>query len=235
MAMLASTLPEQGNWDNINNKAATSNNVPVSCMCFQQIDNPHCSLVSDVFPILVEEEEAPPLATASNLVEDVYSFSVLPENGHHNPKRTPQLTFLSFLKVPLPSKKNMCLDAELDCQDCIDFQIQENDPYSSCIMDIDLENANSEKLKCVEDTAAVINTESVLTHFHKVLQRQTSFKTGEKILQILMNHGLMLLKLTARDKSLAEKVHEVPNNRMRRCKRVTWFDSRKIVLMFSIL
>ncbi|GAV84778.1 hypothetical protein CFOL_v3_28220 [Cephalotus follicularis] len=218
-----------------------TNNRPASCSCFRLLkpsfeeSDPHCSL--DVFPILLEEGSLPVKEKCpfhSSRGQDVYSISVLPKEGNGGPQCTSQLTVLSILEVPILSKKQMCLDAG-DCKDCIDLRIENVDAYSPCIVDIDIEKENLETLKSIEETVGSIKKEGVVTHLQKVLQRQSSFKAGGKFLQILMNHGLMLLKFTSKDKSLTDRIHDAPNNRWRKYKRAASFDSRKIVLMFSIL
>ncbi|EOX92104.1 hypothetical protein QUC31_003459 [Theobroma cacao] len=197
-----------------------STNLPVNISCFELIKpsfdetHQHCSL--DVLPILIEETSFPvrekcSLKTSNG--QDVYSISVLPEEGNTSPKCTPQLTFLSLLEVPFSSKNQMCLDAQLSCQNCIDLKVDTEDDYSSCILDINIEKENSDILKSSNETVGNTKSEGVVTHLQKVLQRQASLV----------------------DKSSTERVHDAPTNRWRRYKRAASFDSRKIVLLFSIL
>ncbi|XP_021301243.1 uncharacterized protein LOC110429498 isoform X1 [Herrania umbratica] len=197
-----------------------STNLPVNISCFELIKpsfdetHQHCSL--DVLPILIEETSFPAREKCSLKTshgQDVYSISVLPEEGNTNPKCTPQLTFLSLLEVPFSSKNQMCLDAQLSCQNCIDLKVDSEDDYSSCILDINIEKENSDILKSSNETVGNTKSEGVVTHLQKVLQRQASLV----------------------DKSSTERVHDAPTNRWRRYKRAASFDSRKIVLLFSIL
>ncbi|EOX92107.1 Uncharacterized protein TCM_001111 isoform 4 [Theobroma cacao] len=139
--------------------------------------------------------------------QDVYSISVLPEEGNTSPKCTPQLTFLSLLEVPFSSKNQMCLDAQLSCQNCIDLKVDTEDDYSSCILDINIEKENSDILKSSNETVGNTKSEGVVTHLQKVLQRQASLV----------------------DKSSTERVHDAPTNRWRRYKRAASFDSRSSV------
>ncbi|TYJ10614.1 hypothetical protein E1A91_A11G219200v1 [Gossypium mustelinum] len=198
-----------------------STNLPVNLSCFELIKpsldetNQHCSL--DVLPILIEEtsfsaREKCSLNTSQG--QDVYSISVLPEEGNMNPKCTPQLTFLSLLEVPFSSKNQMCLDEQLSCQNCIDLKVDSEDAYSSCILDINIEKETPDLLKSNDETVGNSKSEGVVTHLQKVLQRQASLNV---------------------EKSSNERVHDAPSNRWRRYKRAASFDSRKIVLLFSIL
>lgn len=95
--------------------------------------------------------------------QDVYSISVLPEEGNTSPKCTPQLTFLSLLEVPFSSKNQMCLDAQLSCQNCIDLKVDTEDDYSSCILDINIEKENSDILKSSNETVGNTKSEGVVT------------------------------------------------------------------------
>ncbi|GMI68686.1 hypothetical protein like AT4G39900 [Hibiscus trionum] len=196
-----------------------SPNLPVDISCFELIKsefdetNQHCSL--DVLPILIEGTPFPvreKFSLNTSHGQDVYNISVLPEEGNTSPNCTSQLTFLSLLEVPFSSKK-MCLDAPLSCQSCIDLKVDDEDGYSSCILDINIEKEAPDTLKSSEETVGNLKSEGVVTHLQKVLQRQASL-TAEKS---------------------TERVHDAPTNRWRRYKRAASFDSRKIVLLFSVL
>ncbi|XVF61624.1 hypothetical protein PTKIN_Ptkin08bG0145600 [Pterospermum kingtungense] len=198
-----------------------SANLPVNISCFELIEpsfdetNKHCSL--DVLPILIEDTSFPVREKSSlntSHGEDIYKISMLPEEGKTSPKCTPQLTFLSLLEVPFSSKNQMCLDAQLSYQNCYDLKVDREDAYSSCILDINIEKETPGLLKSSDETVGNSKTEGVVTHLQKVLQRQASLNV---------------------DKSSTERVHDAPTNRWRRYKRAASFDSRKIVLLFSIL
>lgn len=216
-------------------------NLPVSS-CFQLLKpgldeiNPHCSL--DVLPVLFDDASFPvrlkcPFHNSQG--QDVYSISVLPDDGITNPQCEPQIAFLNFLEVSNPFKSQMCPDTQLNCKSCVGLQMESSDTYSPCTVDMDIEKGSLETPKSNEETMGSLKTEGVLTHLQKALRRQKSFQMGGKFLQLLMNHGLMLLKFTSRDKPVTERVHDTPNNRWRKYKRAASFDSRKVVLFFSIL
>ncbi|TYH49232.1 hypothetical protein ES332_D10G121800v1 [Gossypium tomentosum] len=202
----------------LSGRGGGSTNVPVNIACFELIKpsfdetNHHCSL--DVLPILIEETSFPVREKCSlntSHGQDVYSISVLPEEGNTSPKCTPQLTFLSLLEVPFPSKNQMRLDAKLSCRNCIDLKVDGEDAYSSCILDTNIEKELPDILTSSDEIVGNSKTEGVLT---KVLQRQSSLNV---------------------EKSLTERVQEAPMNRWKRYKRAQSFDSRKIVFLFSIL
>ncbi|XVE86782.1 hypothetical protein DITRI_Ditri18aG0061400 [Diplodiscus trichospermus] len=207
-----------------------STNLPVNISCFELIKpsfdetNQHCSL--DVMPILIEETSFPVREKCSlnnSHGQDVYSISVLPDEGNMSPKCTQQLTFLSLLEVPFSSKNHMCLDAQLSCQNCIDLKVDSEDAYSSCILDINIEKETPDILKSSDETVGNSKSEGIVTHLQKVLQRQASLNVDKS------------LSSTGTDKLSTERVHDAPTNRWRRYKRAASFDSRKIVLLFSIL
>ncbi|KAB2058124.1 hypothetical protein ES319_A11G213300v1 [Gossypium barbadense] len=248
-----------------------STNLPVNLSCFELIKpsldetNQHCSL--DVLPILIEEtsfsaREKCSLNTSQG--QDVYSISVLPEEGNMNPKCTPQLTFLSLLEVPFSSKNQMCLDEQLSCQNCIDLKVDSEDAYSSCILDINIEKETPDLLKSNDETVGNSKSEGMVTHLQKVLQRQASLNVGRSFQKAADNnlsnqcragkeerkflcHTIWMVPLPTKrslmqkfdtltgEKSSNERVHDAPSNRWRRYKRAASFDSRKIVLLFSIL
>ncbi|KAF3441063.1 hypothetical protein FNV43_RR19349 [Rhamnella rubrinervis] len=191
--------------------------------------NQQCSL--DILPLLFEEDSCParlkyPLDNSH--AQDIYSISVLPQEGN-NLQCASQLAFLSILEVPNPAKDQMSKDAHMNCQNCIDLQINSAETYSPCIVDINVEKESLQAPESNEEAVESLKSEGVLTNMQRVLRRQSSLKAGVKLMQLLINH------CTSRDKTLTERVHETPNNRWRRYKRAASFDSRKILLLFSIL
>ncbi|XP_015582149.2 uncharacterized protein LOC8269068 [Ricinus communis] len=209
--------------------------------CFQLVKpsfdefNQQCTTTLDVVPILFEEASFPiedNFGFQNSHGQDLYSISMLSEEDKTDPKCTSQLAFLSFVELPVSPKKQMCLDPKLNCQNFIGLQMETPDAYSPCILDIDIEMENFEKPKSNDETGASTKPEGLLTG---VLQRQASIKTRARLMQLLTNPGSSLLKYISKEKSFNERVHDIPNNRWRKYKRAASFDSRKIVLLFSIL
>ncbi|XAR62286.1 hypothetical protein NMG60_11016993 [Bertholletia excelsa] len=58
---------------------------------------------------------------------------------------------------------------------------------------------------------------------------------GEKFMKLLVNGSFVLPKFTSTDKSACERVHDTPNNRIRKYKCTTSFNSRRVVPFFSVL
>uniref|UniRef100_A0A1J3JML6 Uncharacterized protein n=1 Tax=Noccaea caerulescens TaxID=107243 RepID=A0A1J3JML6_NOCCA len=172
--------------------------------------------VIDVFPPL--GKEASDLGIDTSLVKDVCTISVLPDEGNTIPQCTSQFTLLSFVKALLPSKSQMLIDAQLNCQKTqnrINVLLGGTDSYQSCVVDINVEKGNGggETMTSHDElVGSVKSSESV--HLQKILQRQASLIT---------------------DKAVSERCHDAPTNRWRRYKRAASFDSRKIVILFSIL
>lgn len=89
--------------------------------------------------------------------QDVYSISVLPEENENANCASP-LAFLSILEVPNQVKNTMCLDAHINCQNCIDFQMKNEDVYSQCIVDIPSVNGNSVSPESYEEAVESFKT-----------------------------------------------------------------------------
>lgn len=213
--------------------------LPVGDSYFQSLKpsfddvNQHCSL--DALPIIIDEASFPveeKCAFRNSHGQDVFDFSMLSEESKATSQFTSQLAFLSFVELPLPPKKQMCLDAQFSCHNFIDLQMESEDSYSPCVVDIDIEMETIAKPKSGGITVGSIENEDPLTG---VVQRQANLKTCGRFMQLFTNHGSSLLKLISKDKSFTERVHDTPNNRWRRYKRASSFDSRKIVLLFSIM
>jgi hypothetical protein len=45
----------------------------------------------------------------------------------------------TFVELPLPTRKQMCLDAQFICQNLLDLQMESGDSYSPCVVDIEIE------------------------------------------------------------------------------------------------
>lgn len=95
--------------------------------------------------------------------QDVYSISVLPDEDNTSQQCASQLAFLSLLEVPFPSKSNICLDAQLNCHNCFDLQMEGADAFPPCIVNINMEKENSEAIKSTDEAVGSIKTEGVVT------------------------------------------------------------------------
>jgi hypothetical protein len=94
--------------------------------------------------------------------QDVYSISVLSGEGN-SPQCASELAFLSFLEVANPSKNQMCLDAQLNCQNCIDLKTKSIDAIPPCIVDINIEKEYSKKPESTDEAVESLKGEGVLT------------------------------------------------------------------------
>lgn len=165
--------------------------------------------------------------------QDAYSLAVLPDESTTVPLSESQ-SFLSLLKVPKTLKHSISLDVILNSQNKVNWEMENADVYSPCIVDMDIEKGKSEIPKTKDGPIANLKTEDPLT---RALQRQISIQMRGNLMQLLMDqfHSVVLPKFNFRDKSVIERVHEMPNNRPRKYKRSASFNSRKVVLLFSVL
>lgn len=131
--------------------------------------------------------------------------------------------------------------SELESQTCVDapekchkpvVDLETSDSFPPCSVTVDIEKGVTDVSKIDQETCGSVKTEISLT---KPLRRQNSLQTGGESIPPLMNHILMLLKFDAKEKQVTEKAHDATNNRWRKYKRPGLFDSRQIVLLFSIL
>ncbi|KAE8696243.1 RAB GTPase H1E isoform 1 [Hibiscus syriacus] len=136
---------------------------------YQDIDNPPDE--KDCFSRHINHDEVAMVgleameranSTLEDFGQDVYSISVLPEEGNTNPKCTPQLTFLSLVEVPFSSKNQMRLDAQLSCHNCIDLKVDSEDAYSSCILDVNIEKEIPDILTSSDENVGNSKSEGVL-------------------------------------------------------------------------
>ncbi|XP_059624270.1 uncharacterized protein LOC132267199 isoform X2 [Cornus florida] len=176
--------------------------------------------------------------------QDAYSISVLPDEGTTNTQCESQLAFVTLLEVPNPFKSQLCLDAQMNCQNN-DLKMENADAHSPCIVNIDIDKKNLETPKPKDEATEKLKTEGPL-------MRQISLQMGEKVMQLLMKYSPMLPKFITKDGATTERVHDTtkkedgdgatterihdtPNNRLRKYKRSASFNSRKVVLVSSVL
>ncbi|MFS7969538.1 hypothetical protein Hanom_Chr09g00810441 [Helianthus anomalus] len=148
---------------------------------------------------------------------DDYSVVVLSDDCDSGLRCELPIDF-SATEVVIPLKSQLSLDGRLSNQSYINMMVENAVAYS-----LDVESNN-------EETLGNLKNEQLFT---KSLQKQISFDMGGKYMQMLMNHSLMLSKFSTRDKIVGEKVVDAP--RSRKHKRAGSFNSRKIVLLFSVL
>ncbi|KAL8233298.1 hypothetical protein R6Q57_003076 [Mikania cordata] len=91
---------------------------------------------------------------------------------------------------------------------------------------VDIERGKSETLGFNEETVGNLRIEEGQV---KSLQKEISFELGGKYMQFLMNHSLILPNFSAQGEKVAEA------RKMRKYKRTTSFNSRKVALVFSLL
>lgn len=160
---------------------------------------------------------------------DSYGVVALPDDGNTIPHCELPVALSDSLEGYVALKSQLSLDDQLmNSQTYINVMVENPSAYSGCIeKDVDIEKGKSETHRINEET---VNDEGQM----KSLQKQISFEMGGKYMQLLMNHSLILPKFSTRDKTAAVKVLlEAP--RLRKYKRTASFNSRKVVLLFSVL
>lgn len=160
---------------------------------------------------------------------DAFSVVVLSDEGNTGHQCEVPIDLSSPVEVRAPLKSQLSLDARLANQSYINMMVENAVAYPTCSLDVDIEKGKLET-QSNEETLGNLKNEEVLT---KSLQKQISFDMGGKYMQLLMNHSLMLSKFSTRDKSATEKLLDAP--RSRKYKRAASFNSRKVVLLFSLL
>ncbi|GAB4848694.1 hypothetical protein Ancab_003419 [Ancistrocladus abbreviatus] len=158
---------------------------------------------------------------SSDQGEDFCSVLVLTDEDTNNKQCESQLSLSAYLEI---QRSQMCLDAKVNRQNSTDL--------GKDTVNLDIEKGNSGTRKINEETGGSIQTEIALT---KALRRQNSLQPGGGYVPPLMNHILMLLNFDPKDKTTTEKAHDAANNKWRKYKRAASFDSRQIVLLFSVL
>ncbi|KAI7734041.1 hypothetical protein M8C21_026558 [Ambrosia artemisiifolia] len=152
---------------------------------------------------------------------DSFSSVDLVDEDNTVPQCELPVAFSNSVEVYVALESQVSMDDQMNGQTCINKMAESVGGYSKCSeKDVDIEKGKS--------GTPGINEEPVGSQKNEGGQmKQVSFEMGGKYMQFLMNHSLILPKFSTR----GEKV-EAP--RMRKYKRTTSFNSRKVALMFSV-
>ncbi|XP_051144043.1 uncharacterized protein LOC127260360 [Andrographis paniculata] len=137
------------------------------------------------------------------------------------------ITNASYVDVLNTMKSSTCSNTELKSQNNTNEKVVKADSYVLCSPDIDIEKGEKDST-VIEESAANWKSDDYL-------DREACLQIGGKFVQLLMSFGWDLPKFTLRDKFAAERVYETPTHRMRKYKRYPSFNSRRVLLLFSIL
>ncbi|XP_022870260.1 uncharacterized protein LOC111389566 [Olea europaea var. sylvestris] len=156
----------------------------------------------------------------------------LPDEGTANPESKPQLNVVSHMENLNTTKSEMHFNAESDLQNDSNLKTGEANNYVPCILDVDIEKGNPHNPKSNDESVVNLKTDDSLV---RALQREISLQLGGKFMQLLMNHASDLPKFASRDKYLIDRIYDTHTNRSRKYKRSASFNSRRVVLLFSVL
>ncbi|KAK9075049.1 hypothetical protein SSX86_003368 [Deinandra increscens subsp. villosa] len=158
---------------------------------------------------------------------DSFSAVDLPDEDNIVPHCEPSVALPNSMEVYVPLASQLLMVDQTKSQTYIMKMMESAEDCSKCSEKyVDIEKGKSGTTGINEETVGNLKNEEVQM---KSLQKQISFDMGGKYLQFLINHSLILPKFSTR----GEKVAEAP--RMRKYKRTTSFNSRKVALMFSVL
>ncbi|KAL3835000.1 hypothetical protein ACJIZ3_009736 [Penstemon smallii] len=139
---------------------------------------------------------------------------------------------ISHGQVPDTMKSEARLSSEPKWQNISSLKMDNPSNYVPCVLDVDIEKGKAEIIKSKEDSAGNLKSDDPLaSEWH----REICLQSGGKFMELLMKHGPELLKFSSRDKVIPERVYDTSANRSRKYKRSHSFNSRRVVLLFSVL
>ncbi|KAG8383527.1 hypothetical protein BUALT_Bualt04G0022800 [Buddleja alternifolia] len=163
--------------------------------------------------------------------QNVHTVVVLPNGGATNPQYEPVPNVI-HVEVRNLIKNKICLNSESNLLSYGDLKMGKVNKYAPSILDVDIEQGNTETPKATEETISNSNSDDSLA---RPLQRGICLQLGGKFMQFLMKYSPELPKVSSKDKLLAERAYDTPTSRSRKYKRSQSFNSRRVVLMFSIM
>ncbi|CAA0823608.1 Unknown protein [Striga hermonthica] len=134
----------------------------------------------------------------------------------------------SSVEVPRPMKSQTCLSSD----SLLNFTKVDADKvnnYTPFVLDVDIEKGKAELPKCNEDRVVNLKSDD---SFARGLPQEFCFQIRGKIMQLLMNHLTELPKFISRGNKFDILT---PTNRSRKYRRSASFNSKRVVLLFSVL
>ncbi|XP_060169167.1 uncharacterized protein LOC132600014 isoform X1 [Lycium barbarum] len=171
-----------------------------------------------------------PVNVSEQQSKNTMDAAVLPDKGVIVPRcesyiDLPSLSSPSYVKIPIS------MDTQSSSQNHANLKNDSTDVYSPYILDIDIEKGKPEALKSIEEMGGNLKTEDSLT---MMLQREITSQMAGKLIHFL-NHNFELPNFTFKDKWVDDKICDTSSNRLRKYKRAASFNSRRVVLLFSVL
>ncbi|XP_015071399.1 uncharacterized protein LOC107015596 [Solanum pennellii] len=157
--------------------------------------------------------------------QDSLSFVKLPDEGTKGPLCESHLDMLN-LKTPIS------MDALSNGGNHANLKNDSLDAYGSYCLAIDIDKRKFDAPKSTEEMNGNVKMDDYVS---SMFQREISSLMGGKFMQQMMNNSFELPKFACKDKCLTEKVYDTPSNRLRKYKRSASFNSRRVVLLFSVM
>ncbi|GAA0146885.1 hypothetical protein LIER_42929 [Lithospermum erythrorhizon] len=157
--------------------------------------------------------------------------ATLPDRLVSNPHSESQLGFQTLSEDSNSVKGSVCLSSQSNAQG----KMVKEACSAPSVLDVDIEKGLIESPKSNDEAAEHMKMEST---FLRAVQREISLQIGGKFMQLLMNKSVDLPKFSPRDKVAGERIYDASINRSRKYKRsasFNSFNSRRIVLLFSVL
>ncbi|KAI3451154.1 hypothetical protein Pfo_007819 [Paulownia fortunei] len=155
----------------------------------------------------------------------------LQDGGAANPQYEP-VPNVCHVEVPNVMENEMCLNSEPNLLIHTNLKMDKVNNYSPCNLNVDIEKGKAEIPKSTEDSIGYLKPDDSLA---RALQREICVQLGGRFMQFFMNQSPDLPKVTSKDRFVAERVYDMPTNRSRKYKRSTSFNSRRVVLLFSVM
>lgn len=158
--------------------------------------------------------------------QNVHSVVDLNDGGTTDQQYEPSSN-INYSEVSKVMQSQTFLNSKPGLHNHTNLEVDKVNNYVPCALDADIEKGMAESLNSNDEVVANLKSDDSLT---KALPRDICLQTGGKFMQLLMNHGIELPKFTSR-----ERVYDTASNRSRKYKRSHSFNSRRVVLLFSVL
>lgn len=163
---------------------------------------------------------------------NIHNIVLLSDEGISNLQQYQPTPNIPDLETLNKIKGEICLNSEPNLLNHCRIKKDKVNNYPPCTLDTDIEKGTTEIPNSNKESVGNLKSDDPLA---RILPTEICLQIGGKFMQFLLNHGPELPKFTSRDNFLSERVHDTSSNRARKYKRSASFNSRRVLLLFSVL
>ncbi|XP_057783818.1 uncharacterized protein LOC131001435 isoform X2 [Salvia miltiorrhiza] len=166
------------------------------------------------------------------MCQNAHSVVVVFPNGATINPQCESVKAVGLVEVPDLLEKETSLNSETNLLNRTYQMLDRVDNYAPCNLNVDIEKGMPEIPKSSEESIGCLKSDDSLS---TVLQKVIWLQLTGIFMNLFVQQSHDLPMVSSKDRYLAERVYDTPTNRSRKFKRSPSFNSRRVVLLFSVV